>query len=76
MGIEPTFVAWEATVLPLYDARLAHLRITGAGPLEAPGPSRKPRRNCPCILLVVLSWLALVLHNFLRCGLVYRYTRQ
>ena len=21
MGIEPTFVAWEATVLPLYDAR-------------------------------------------------------
>jgi hypothetical protein len=55
MGIEPTFVAWEATVLPLYDARLAHLRIIGAGLLEAPGPSRKVGRNPPNSLLVSSS---------------------
>ena len=24
MGIEPTALAWEARVLPLYDARLMH----------------------------------------------------
>ncbi len=35
MGIEPTALAWEARVLPLYDARfgaeVAILRRTGAG---------------------------------------------
>jgi hypothetical protein len=52
MGIEPTFVAWEATVLPLYDARLAHFGIIGAGPLEAAGPRRNPGRNPANSLLV------------------------
>ena len=27
MGIEPTALAWEARVLPLYDARSGHVRI-------------------------------------------------
>ena len=32
MGIEPTALAWEARVLPLYDARLAQAGIvTSAG---------------------------------------------
>ncbi len=26
MGIEPTALAWEARVLPLYDARMMHTR--------------------------------------------------
>ena len=28
MGIEPTALAWEARVLPLYDARLSDFEVT------------------------------------------------
>lgn len=31
MGIEPTALAWEARVLPLYDARVAHHFMRGCG---------------------------------------------
>jgi hypothetical protein len=34
MGIEPTAQAWEAWVLPLYDARYSSILITSVGDLQ------------------------------------------
>src|SRR6185437_799173 len=47
MGIEPTALAWEARVLPLYDARRAHnsTRETVFSANRPPFPAERPRRQ-------------------------------
>jgi hypothetical protein len=45
MGIEPTAQAWEAWVLPLYDARAVNLIVVA--PLEGSKSARR-KGKAPC----------------------------
>ena len=42
MGIEPTSEAWEASILPLYDARSITLDCTQSGDADATRSSVVP----------------------------------
>ena len=47
MGIEPTLVAWEATVLPLNYARLEPRFYSGCGPLSNFVAEKAARESAP-----------------------------
>jgi hypothetical protein len=51
MGIEPTALAWEARVLPLYDARVAWHFMRGCQTLAS---TRNDKRVFALVLLDVL----------------------
>jgi hypothetical protein len=44
MGIEPTAQAWEAWVLPLYDARLAAILVAIEWPRQT---ALRPKKKAP-----------------------------
>jgi hypothetical protein len=44
MGIEPTAQAWEAWVLPLYDARYSSILMRSPGDLQT--ALRRRQRRC------------------------------
>ena len=67
MGIEPTFVAWEATVLPLYDARFWVVQYHRGSVV---GSREGAKTRLWALRMVGCGQARRCLRKWVRCGLV------
>ena len=68
MGIEPTAQAWEAWVLPLYDARLGPDSTPCDETRKSPGvkKGKAPCGALPIVEIAILESVELVVHGDLK----------